>query len=111
MAKLAQEDIEQRLEKFPEWSLTGDAIQRTLKFDDFVHAMAFVNKVADLAERAQHHPDIMVRYSKVTLTVSTHDAGGLTEKDFDLATQIDGVAPRSQPKTAVNPVASKTAKS
>ena len=100
MAKLAQEDVEQRLTQFSEWSLTGDAIQRTLKFDNFINAMAFVNKVAELAERVQHHPDILVRYSKVTLTLSTHDAGGLTEKDFDLARQIDGVAPRSQPKTA-----------
>ena len=111
MTKLAQEDIEQRLAQFPEWSLTGDAIQRTLKFENFLNAMAFVNKVADFAERVQHHPDILVRYSKVTLTLSTHDAGGLTDKDFDLARQIDGVAPRNQPKTSVKSVPRKSAKS
>jgi 4a-hydroxytetrahydrobiopterin dehydratase len=111
MAKLAQEDIEQRLTQFPEWSLTGDALQRTLKFENFVAAMVFVNKVADLAERVQHHPDILVRYSKVTLTLSTHDAGGLTEKDFNLAEQIDGVAPRGEPKSAAKPMPRTPAKS
>ena len=91
MEKLSQEDIETRLEQFPEWSLNGDAIQRTFSFDDFRGAMAFVNRIADLAEEHQHHPDIMIRYNKVTFTVSTHDAGGLTEKDFGFARDTDAV--------------------
>ena len=89
MDKLAQQDIEHRLAKFPEWSLTGDAIQRTFNFDTFLEAMSFVVRIAELAEDLGHHPDILIRYNKVTLTVSTHDAGGLTEKDFELARQAD----------------------
>lgn len=87
--KLTQESIDAKLPELPEWSLSGGALQRTFKFDNFVDAMAFVNKVAELAEDAQHHPDILVRYSKVTLTLSTHDAGGITQKDFDLAREVD----------------------
>jgi 4a-hydroxytetrahydrobiopterin dehydratase len=73
----------------PEWSETNGAIQRTVLYKDFKGAMAFVDKVADLAEAADHHPDILIRYNKVTLTLSTHDASGITEKDFNLAEQID----------------------
>lgn len=87
--KLSQESIDGKLAELPEWSVSGGALQRTFKFDNFVDAMAFVNKVAEQAEDVQHHPDILVRYSKVTLTLSTHDAGGLTQKDFDLARDVD----------------------
>jgi 4a-hydroxytetrahydrobiopterin dehydratase len=76
--------------------VVGGALQRTFKFDNFVDAMAFVNTVADLAEQAQHHPDILVRYSKVSLTLSTHDAGGISHKDFDLAREVDRVFAPSQ---------------
>ena len=89
MDKLEAVDIEQRMEAFPEWSVSGETLQRTLNFDDFVAAMAFVNRLANLAESHQHHPDIMIRYNKVTLTLSTHDAGGLTEKDFEFAKAMD----------------------
>jgi 4a-hydroxytetrahydrobiopterin dehydratase len=89
MDKLPQEDIEARLEAFPDWSQNGDALQRTFSFEDFLSAMAFVRRIADLAEEHQHHPDIMIRYNKVTLTLTTHDAGGLTEKDFALARDTD----------------------
>jgi 4a-hydroxytetrahydrobiopterin dehydratase len=89
MDKLPQEDIEARLEAFPDWSQNGDALQRTFSFEDFLSAMAFVGRIADLAEEHQHHPDIMIRYNKVTLTLTTHDAGGLTEKDFALARDTD----------------------
>ena len=92
MEKLPQEDIQARLESFPDWSINGDALQRTFSFEDFLGAMAFVNRVADLAEGHHHHPDIMIRYNKVTLTLTTHDAGGLTEKDFTFARDTDGVA-------------------
>ena len=98
MDKLAAEDIDQKLAQFPDWSASGDAIQRTFNFPNFVDAMAFVNSVADLAEQAQHHPDILVRYSKVTLTLSTHDAGGVTDKDFDLAKRIDATTPKPATK-------------
>ena len=86
---LSENEIQSRLESLPEWTESSGAIQRTYVFDDFVQSIAFVNKVADLAEAADHHPDILIRYSKVTLTLSTHDAGGITEKDFDLAQKAD----------------------
>jgi 4a-hydroxytetrahydrobiopterin dehydratase len=89
MQKLETPQIEERLKGVPEWSETNGAIQRTVLYKDFKGAMAFVDKVADLAEAADHHPDILIRYNKVTLSLSTHDASGITEKDFDLAEQID----------------------
>jgi 4a-hydroxytetrahydrobiopterin dehydratase len=89
--KFTQEQIDARLADFPDWSVIGGALQRTLSFENFIESMAFVNKVAEQAEKVQHHPDILVRYSKVTLTLSTHDAGGLTQKDFDFAREVDGM--------------------
>lgn len=93
MDKLAPDRVDALLEDLTDWSLAGDAIQRTFVFEDFAEAMGFVNRTADLAEAQQHHPDIMIRWNKVTLTISTHDAGGLTEKDFDLATAIGATVP------------------
>jgi 4a-hydroxytetrahydrobiopterin dehydratase len=95
MDKLSQEDIDAKLADFPEWALSADTMQRTVSFKDFREAMAWVNRVADLAEDHQHHPDIMIRYNKVTLTLSTHDAGGVTDKDFQLAGAIDGLVAQS----------------
>ena len=89
MQKLAQERIDEQLAEFPDWSLISDAMQRTFGFETFVDAMSFVGQVADLAEELHHHPDILIRYNKVTLTLSTHDAGGLTDKDFAFAREID----------------------
>ena len=89
MDKLNSEMIEQALESVTEWSLNGESIQRTFTHDDFMGSMGFVQAVAELAEAAQHHPDMLIRWNKVTLTLSTHDAGGLTEKDFLLAKSID----------------------
>ena len=89
---LSETEIKSRLEGLPEWAELSGAIQRTYVFADFVSSIAFVNKVAALAEAAAHHPDILIRYSKVTLTLSTHDAGGVTEKDFALAGQSDAAA-------------------
>lgn len=77
------------LSTLPEWSRSGEMISRTFAFKDFPAAMKFVNAVAELAEQAQHHPDVDIRWNKVTLALTTHDAGGLTEKDFELARQID----------------------
>jgi len=93
MQTLTEDQIQTRLDaEAPEWSEAGGSIQRTYQFDDFVHAMSFVNKVSDAAEAAQHHPDILVRYNKVTLTLTTHDAGGITDNDFALAQRADGAA-------------------
>ena len=89
IARLTEEQIARRLASLHEWSEVNDSIQRTFLFKNFTGAMAFVNKVAALADKADHHPDILVRYNKVTLTLSTHDAGGITDKDFALAEQCD----------------------
>lgn len=91
MQKIDPDQIEQRMTEFPDWSVTGQKIQRTFAFDDFTGSMEFVNRVANLAERLQHHPDIMIRYAKVTLTLTTHDASGITEKDFVFAREIDSL--------------------
>ena len=76
------------MENVPGWENNGKEITRTYKFKDFAEALAFVNKVAGLSEAADHHPDIDIRWNKVRLILSTHSAGGLTEKDFALARQI-----------------------
>ena len=87
--KLAEEKIPLALVSVPDWKLAGATIVRTFQFQDFPAAIKFVEAVAALAEAAWHHPDIDIRWNKVTLTLSTHDAGGLTEKDFALARQFD----------------------
>jgi len=89
MAKLKASQIKAALPKVPNWKRRGANISRTFQFKDFVAAIKFVNAVAKLAERACHHPDIDIRWNKVTLTLSTHSEDGLTEKDFKLATQFD----------------------
>ncbi len=96
MQKLEAQQIDANLAELAEWSLNGDALQRTFRFDDFNGAMAFVSRIADLAEEMQHHPDIMIRYNKVTLTLSTPDAGGITEQDFALARDLDAFATAGQ---------------
>lgn len=90
--KLTDPQVEERLTALPDWSLVNDAIQRTYQFKGFMDAVGFVNKVAALAEKADHHPDILIRWNKVTLTLSTHDSGGITQKDFDLAKRSDAAA-------------------
>ena len=82
------------LARLPGWARAGRAIARTYRFEDFRGALAFVNRVGAVAERQQHHPDIDIRYNDVTLSVWTHDAGGLTERDFRLAAAIDAERPR-----------------
>jgi 4a-hydroxytetrahydrobiopterin dehydratase len=76
----------------PDWQLHGQIISRTFQFKDFPAAMTFVNAVAQIAEQFQHHPDVDIRWNKVTLALTTHDAGGLTEKDFALARHCDALA-------------------
>jgi 4a-hydroxytetrahydrobiopterin dehydratase len=89
---LTSEALETFLVKHRQWSNTKEGLRRTFQFDDFRAAMAFVNKVADAAEAANHHPDIDIRYNKVTLTLITHDAGGLTPRDTQLAKEADAFA-------------------
>jgi len=92
MEKLTQEQIDAALAGVPGWKRQDGSIKRTFEHKDFVAAMAFVNKVATAAEAAWHHPDIDIRWNKVTLVLSTHSEGGLTQKDFDLAQQIGAFA-------------------
>lgn len=88
MARLTDIEIDSRLRRLPGWERKGDEIRRTFSFADFVQSLAFVNRVGALAEAMNHHPDVDIRYSKVTLALTTHDAGGLTANDFDLAEKI-----------------------
>jgi 4a-hydroxytetrahydrobiopterin dehydratase len=90
VARLSEEDVRARLAGCPGWELAGDEIRKVYSFPDFKAAMAFVNRVADLAEAANHHPDILINYNRVTLSLTTHDSGGLTDRDFRLAGRIDG---------------------
>jgi 4a-hydroxytetrahydrobiopterin dehydratase len=81
--------IQRELGGLSGWSRRGEVLTRTYQFRNFAAAMKFVNRVAEAAEAADHHPDIDIRYSKVTLTLSTHSAGGITQKDLDLARAVD----------------------
>ncbi len=91
MGLLNEMQIRKELRRTRGWKRSGAEIRKTVRKTDFVHAMAFVNAVALLAERANHHPDIDIRWNTVSLTLSTHSAGGLTQKDFDLARAINAV--------------------
>jgi len=91
-AKLDEARIISALTTLPGWKRDGLIISQTFVFKDFLAAMQFVNAVAELAEAAQHHPDIDVRWNKVALALTTHDAGGLTQKDIALARQFDALA-------------------
>jgi len=88
MAALSSAEIEQALNQLPDWQVNDGLLNRTFNFTDFREAMSFVNSVAAVAERAGHHPDIDIRYNKVKLALVSHDAGGITEKDFALAAEI-----------------------
>jgi 4a-hydroxytetrahydrobiopterin dehydratase len=88
---LSEDDIGSRLEDIP-WTREGDEIVREWRFEDFAEAMGFVNRVAEAAEEANHHPDILVHgWNKVKLSLTNHSAGGLTDADFDMAGRIDGL--------------------
>ena len=90
--KLSRADAEKRVKALNGWTLEGDAIKKQYTFKDFVEAIAFVNRLAPGAEKADHHPDILINYKRVTLTYSTHSEGGLTEKDFAGAATADRLA-------------------
>lgn len=88
---LENEDLSVALKKCPEWEHEKNAITRTVEFEEFMDAIDFVNDLAEIAEEAQHHPDIVIRYTKVSLKLTTHDAGGITELDIELAQRIDNL--------------------
>ena len=90
--KLPAADVEAQLTHLFHWTLDGDAIVRKLTFTSFPDAIAFVTRLAFSAEAADHHPDLLVSYRKVTVTWSTHSAGGITTKDFDGARESDRIA-------------------
>jgi 4a-hydroxytetrahydrobiopterin dehydratase len=94
MSLLSDAEIEQRLSGAADWRAgEGRTIVRDIQFANFADAMAFVNGVAQVAEIANHHPDILLHgWNKVRLTLSTHSQGGLTDADFELAARIDGLA-------------------
>ncbi len=91
MAKLDDAAVARALEELPGWQRQGDALVREFRFKNFREAMAFVNRVAELAEEQRHHPDITIRYNRVQLALTTHEAGGITERDVELARKIAGL--------------------
>lgn len=88
--RLSDSAIKKRLSELEDWKLDGDAIKRSLTFETFDDAIDFINRIADHIEDADHHPEIFNVYTRVDLSLTTHDAKGLTDKDFDLAILIDG---------------------
>lgn len=95
MPKFSAPQIKSALAVVPKWKRKGSAIVRTFEFFDFVAAMKFVNAVAKFSEKSQHHPEIDIRWNKVSLLLTTHDSGGLTEKDFASAAKFDALAAKA----------------
>jgi 4a-hydroxytetrahydrobiopterin dehydratase len=89
MAKLSPEQITDQLKALPEWESKDNTIRKLYRFKEFLEGIRFIDRIAELAEAADHHPDIMVNYTRVTFVCTTHDQGGVTEKDFRLANQIE----------------------
>ena len=91
MSALTAKQVNSQLESVPHWSKRAQTILRTFTFEGFLKAIDFVNRIAGKAQKLNHHPDIDIRFNKVTLKLTTHDEGGLTEKDFSLARRCDEV--------------------
>jgi 4a-hydroxytetrahydrobiopterin dehydratase len=89
---LTRDEISKALKTLSGWSAKDDSIERVFEFKDFAAAMEFVNRVAATAEAANHHPDILINYNRVTLTLSSHDSGGVTQRDVRMAGNINEVA-------------------
>ena len=89
MARLNEQDVTNALQGLSGWQRAGDEIRKTYQFENFVKAIAFVNRVADAAEAANHHPDIDIRYNKVAIALTTHDEGGISDKDVALAQRLE----------------------
>jgi 4a-hydroxytetrahydrobiopterin dehydratase len=92
MARLDQGEIEQRVGRLAEWTLEGEAIQRGIGCGNFLGSVELVNRIAPIAEAMGHHPDLAISWDTVTVTITTHSEGGLTEADFELAERIDALA-------------------
>lgn len=92
MALLAHDDVERRLAGRPGWRLEGRAIARDFDRRDFVGSVAFVNELVPIAEEMNHHPDLTISWRTVTVSITTHSEGGLTERDFELAERVDAAA-------------------
>ncbi len=90
---LSDAEIQQALPQLPGWKKNGNAIERVFQFDNFVQAMEFVNRIAEAAEAVNHHPDILISYNKVTLSLVSHDSGGVTQRDIKMAVRINEFAP------------------
>ena len=90
--RLSDIAVQRGLGSLPGWSRKGDVLSKTFQFETFPDGIAFVTRVAEAAEAAQHHPDIDIRYTKITCTLSTHSAGGITAKDLALAADIERLA-------------------
>ncbi len=91
MPSLTTKQVGVHLKAVPNWSKRAQTIVRTFQFEGFLNAIDFVNRIAKKAQKSDHHPDIDIRFNKVTLKLTTHDEGGITEKDFSLARQCDEV--------------------
>ncbi len=92
MPALTRNEISARITKLPEWTIDSGELVRTFTFKDFLSSVDFVNQIAKQAESMGHHPDIDIRYNRVRIALTTHDAGGITEKDFQLAKEIENLA-------------------
>ncbi|MEA5462775.1 4a-hydroxytetrahydrobiopterin dehydratase [Leptothoe sp. PORK10 BA2] len=88
---LSAAEIQSKLAALPDWMLEGKTIQTTLSFKNFIEAVEFINRVVQPAEATGHHPDLAISYNKVTISLTTHDAGGLTRKDFDMAQTLSAL--------------------
>jgi|TARA_B110001454_G_scaffold121639_1_gene113598 4a-hydroxytetrahydrobiopterin dehydratase len=88
---LAHDRVQSLMKKVPAWEHKKDIIERVFEFDDYMSGMDFVNAVAEIAEGANHHPEVIIGYAKVTVWLTTHDKGGLTESDFEIAARIDNL--------------------
>ena len=96
MAVLSTSEIEERMQHLPGWALVESEIVRQATFKDFMSAMTFVDQVAVIAENEGHHPDIDIRYNKVKVALTSHDAGGLTKQDFEMARAIEALIGKSR---------------
>jgi 4a-hydroxytetrahydrobiopterin dehydratase len=92
MKKMTRTEIRSEMTKFPEWKVVAAKLHREYKFPDFPHAFGFMATAAPAIEKMNHHPEWSNVYNRVTVDLSTHDAGGITEKDFDLAALLEGIA-------------------
>lgn len=92
LPRLSDIEVQRELNALEGWSRKGEAIVKTFEFAAFPRGIAWLTRVADAAEAANHHPDLDIRYTRITATLSTHDSGGITSRDFDLARAMDALA-------------------